>query len=1299
MEALLLRGHEALAGFRTAALMQSITNEAPDLGVVALDATYVYMLDMVEPLTDDVRAKTYALLNAVDEFAVGEGFLVTPRKGTISPWSSKATDIFRNCGLASVRRVERGIYYELRVAGGGVLDLAAAQPVLHLVHDRMTEGVYLDVADMFAHVDPAEYVEVDVLGSGRVALARANVGMGLALSEDEIDYLFDAYTAIQRNPTDVELVMFGQVNSEHCRHKIFNADWLVDGREQPRSLFGMIRNTHETRPDGVLVAYRDNSGVLEGFPDEWFEVCRDGTRVYGYSPDQVDMVMKVETHNHPTAISPYPGAATGVGGEIRDEAATGRGGKTKAGLSAFMVSNLRVPGYGMPWEKDFGEFPRRLATPLEIMTEGPIGGAGFGNEFGRPQLFGLFKTYEDLHAGRFRGYHKPIMVAGGMGNIKRGHTQKHDIPPGSLIIQLGGPAMRIGLGGGAASSMATGTNAATLDFDSVQRDNAEMQRRCQEAIDACIAFGEANPILSIHDIGAGGLSNGCPELVAETGGRFRLREVPNEDRSMSPMEIWCCEAQERYVLAIAPDSLQRFLAVCERERCPVYVIGEATGDGHLLLEDSHFDNCPIDIDLSVILGKPPKMLREGVHGPVQLKALDLEGVVVSEAVDRVLRLPAVSNKTFLITIADRSITGMVARDQMVGPYQVPIADVAVTATSFKSTNGESMAMGERTNLALLSAPASGRMAIGEALTNIAAANIGPIGNVKLSANWMCACGEPTEDTNLFDTVQAVGMELCPELGIAIPVGKDSLSMRTVWETAAGEEKKQTAPLSLVISAFAPVGDVRKTVTPDLKPGDSILIAIDLGGGRNRLGGSALAQVYNQVGNAAPDLDDPGLFVSFFDAIQELVNEGLLMAYHDRSDGGLFVTLAEMAFGGRRGIDVDLEGFGDDLLSVLFAEELGAVVQVAADNVERVYGILEKHAVDRVASQVGTPTAQAGENAVGDAVPAMRICRGDNKVLCEKVSALNRKWSELTYRMQALRDNPECAAEEFDALLDEQDPGMRFALTFDPGSAVNVSTARPRMAVLREQGINGQVEMAAAFDRAGFECVDVHMTDLIARRDRLDDYAGLVACGGFSYGDVLGAGSGWAKSILYNEELKEMFAAFFAREGTFALGVCNGCQMVSQLKEIIPGAELWPAFTRNKSEQFEARYVTVELLPSPSVLFRGMEGSRLGIPVAHGEGFADFRETGSREQAEDAGLVAARYVDSFGRPAVRYPHNPNGSPGGITGLTTSDGRVTIMMPHPERVFRTLQMSYCPEGLRGGDEGPWLRMFQNARAFVG
>jgi len=1282
-----------------AALMQAIADEAPDLGITTLDATHVYMLEMSEAMSDDVCAKSYALLNAVDAFVLGEGFLVTPRKGTISPWSSKATDIFRNCGLASVRRVERGIYYELRGKGERVLDVAAAQPILHLVHDRMTEGVYRDVSDMFAHVAPARYVEVDVLGLGRDALVEANVGMGLALSEDEIDYLFESYTSIRRNPTDVELVMFGQVNSEHCRHKIFNADWIVDGREQPRSLFGMIRNTHETHPDGVLVAYRDNSGVLEGFRDEWFEVRRDGTRTYGYSPGQVDMVMKVETHNHPTAISPYPGAATGVGGEIRDEAATGRGGKSKAGLSAFMVSNLRVPGYAMPWERDFGEFPSRLATPLEIMTEGPIGGAGFGNEFGRPQLFGLFKTYEDVHAGRYRGYHKPIMVAGGMGNIKRGHTRKHDIPTGSFVIQLGGPAMRIGLGGGAASSMATGTNAAELDFDSVQRDNAEMQRRCQEAIDACIALGEDNPILSIHDIGAGGLSNGCPELVAETGGRFRLRDVPNEDRSMSPMEIWCCEAQERYVLAIAPDSLTRFLEICERERCPVYVIGEATGDGHLLLEDSHFGNCPIDIDLSVILGKPPKMLREGVHSPVQSRALDLDGVSLQEAVDRVLRLPAVANKTFLITIADRSITGMVARDQMVGPYQVPIADVAVTATSFKTANGECMAMGERTNLALVSAPASGRMAIGEALTNIAAANIGPIGNVKLSANWMCACGEATEDTNLFDTVKAVGMELCPELGIAVPVGKDSLSMRTVWETSAGEEKKMTAPLSLVISAFAPVKDVRKTVTPDLKPGDSILIAIDLGGGRNRIGGSALTQVYNQVGNETPDLDDPGLFVSFFRAVQELVSEGLLMAYHDRSDGGLFATLAEMAFGGRRGIDVDVEGFGNDLLAVLFAEELGAVIQVAAADIERVYGILEKYAVDRVASQIGTPTIRASESAAGDAVPVIRVRWGGRDALCEKVSVLNRKWSELTYRMQALRDNPECAVEEFDGLLDEQDPGMRFALTFDPGCDVTVSAARPRMAVLREQGINGQVEMAAAFDRAGFECVDLHMTDLMSGRDRLEGYAGLVACGGFSYGDVLGAGSGWAKSILYNEELKDMFAAFFAREDTFALGVCNGCQMVSQLKDIIPGAEHWPAFTRNKSEQFEARYVTVELLPSPSVLFRGMEGSRLGIPVAHGEGLADFRETGSREQAEAGGLVAVRYVDNYGVPAERYPHNPNGSPGGITGLTTRDGRVTIMMPHPERVFRSLQMSYCPDGLLGGDEGPWLRMFQNARSFVG
>lgn len=1313
MKPLMLRGQPACAGFRLASLLENVKRASPGLGATAVEAVYVYFLDRsVEDLAPDVLAKACTLLEAQADFAADDGFLVTPRKGTISPWSSKATDIFHNCGLKDIRRVERGIHYRIVVgspsdagrvssrnrqrqrdasprARGKLLGPEELGPALQVLHDRMTEGVYRDVSDIFEHLTPPPFKTFDVLGRGREELARANVEMGLALSDDEVDYLCRAYTAIQRNPTDVELVMFGQVNSEHCRHKIFNAEWIIDGQRQERSLFDMIRTTHEKHPQGTLVAYRDNAAVVEGFEAEWFEVRRDGSRIYQYTPGRTDLIMKVETHNHPTAISPYPGAATGAGGEIRDETATGSGGKSKAGLSAFMVSNLLVPDFHMPWEKDCADFPSRLATPLQIMIEGPIGGARFGNEFGRPQLLGLFRTFEQEHNGRYRGYHKPIMAAGGMGNIKREHVLKQPIPPGALILQIGGPAMKIGLGGGAASSMATGSNIAELDFDSVQRDNAEMERRCQEVVDACIALGPANPILSIHDIGAGGLSNGCPELVSETGGRFWLRKIPNEDASMSPMEIWCCEAQERYVLAIAPASLPVFLELCERERCPVAVIGEATGDHHLSLDDERFNNKPIDVDLGVILGKPPRkvravqVLRES-HAP-----FEPVGIRIDDAVERVLRLPAVASKTFLITIADRSVTGLVARDQMVGPYQTPIADVAVTATSYTACTGEAMAMGERTPIALISGPASGRMAVGEALTNLMAANIGELGNVKLSANWMCACGEEGEDHALYETVRAVSMELCPALGISIPVGKDSVSMRTLWKASDGQARKVSSPLSLLVSAFSPVKDVRKTVTPDLKAGESALILIDLAAGKNRLGGSALAQVYNQVGSECPDLDDPGLFVSAFRAIQEMVEEGLLLAYHDRSDGGLFTTLAEMAFGGRRGVRVDVDDLGQDPLAVLFAEELGAVLQVAKVDLPIVRSILDRHGVRRVSYEIGVPRNDK----------RIVIRRGGEELYSGKTVALLRAWSELTYRMQARRDNPVCAQEEYDGLLDEGDPGLNFRVTYSPEQSFTTGGRRPRMAVLREQGINGQVEMAAAFDRAGFECVDLHMTDLLAERANLDGFAGLVACGGFSYGDVLGAGSGWAKSILFNKGLKDMFRKFFEREDTFALGVCNGCQMFSQLKDIIPGADDWPAFGRNKCEQFEARYVTVEILPSPSIFFTGMAGSRLGIPVAHGEGRADFDKTGSLQNAQAGSLVTARFVDNYGKPATRYPLNPNGSPDGVTGLTTHDGRVTILMPHPERAFRSVQMSWRPADQFRREEGPWLEMFRNARRFVG
>ena len=1289
MKPLVLQGHAALSDFRVEALKEALTAQDPNTDTASIEANYIYMIEADGPLDSDTLQKTQSLLGAALEFNGSDGFFVTPRFSTISPWSSKATDIFHNCGLSAVRRVERGIHFVLRTSSGQPLALDQAQSLLPVLHDRMTEGVYDDLSEIFAHVRPPPYREIDVLGRGCEALQAANIELGLALSDEEIDYLFRSYTAARRNPTDVELVMFGQVNSEHCRHKIFNADWIVDGETRERSLFDMIRNTHELRPEGTLIAYCDNSGVVEGFEDEWFEVARDDGYRYRYDRGQVDMIMKVETHNHPTAISPYPGAATGSGGEIRDESATGTGGKSKAGLCGFMVSNLRVPDFMMPWEKDYAEFPRRLATPLQIMTEGPLGGARFGNEFGRPQLLGLFRTFETEHNGRYRGYHKPIMIAGGMGNIKRIHVLKKDIPPGAQIVQLGGPAMRIGLGGGAASSMATGTNAEALDFDSVQRDNAEMERRCQELIDACISLKEANPILSIHDIGAGGLSNGCPELVAETGGEFWLRNVPNEDMSMSPMEIWCCEAQERYVLAILPESVDRFMAMAARERCPAHVIGQATGDNHLSLHDKQFDNMPIDIDIGVILGKPPKMLRDVKRLHEQHAPLALDGVTASDALQRVLQLPTVANKTFLITIADRSVTGMVTRDQMVGPYQTPIADMAVTVTSHNSLNGEAMAMGERTPIAVVSGPAAGRMAIGEALTNIAAANVGSIRQVRLSANWMCACGEEGEDARLYDTVHAVGMELCPKLGISIPVGKDSLSMRSVWETSDGTEQKMIAPLSLIVSAFSPVLDVRKTVTPDLKDQDSRLLYIDLGGGRNRLGCSALAQTYNQVGGEYPDVDDPELLVAFFEAVQELLTSGLLLAYHDRSDGGLAATLCEMAFGGRRGLAVDIGELGEDSLAVLLNEELGAVLQVATERLVAARDVLSRHGVLSVTHDLGA-LATDGNITI--------LCNGET-VVREKVVALNRTWSALTYQMQAHRDNPACAEQEYEGLLDENDPGMQVRLTFDPAHVPSVSSTLPRMAILREQGINGQVEMAAAFDRAGFECVDVHMTDLHSGRVRLDDFVGLVACGGFSYGDVLGAGSGWAKSILFNDRLKHAFSRFFSRTETFALGVCNGCQMLAQLRDIIPGAGDWPDFVTNTSEQFEARYVTVEIMDSPSIFFRDMKGSLLGIPVAHGEGRAEFGNADARSALEKSGLISARYVDNYGRPTERYPLNPNGSPGGITGMTTHDGRVTVMMPHPERVFRAVQLSYRPANMFEGEDGPWIRMFRNARMFVG
>lgn len=1279
----------ALTERRAAALLEAARTAAPGLDVRALAAEFWYCLECAAPLDSATQDKVCALLHAVPAAAPQAGVIVIPRKGTISPWSSKATDIFHNCGLHTVTRVERGIHYAFTCAHGGCATRVQLQPILHLLHDRMTEGVYEDISDMFDHRAPAPHREIDVLHGGMAALAQANRELGLALNDDEMAYLLAACQRMQRNPTDVELVMFGQVNSEHCRHKIFNAQWRIDGADQPQSLFAMIRTTHARNPAGTLVAYEDNAAVVEGWHDVRFEVARNGACVYHEQPAQLDVIMKVETHNHPTAIAPYPGAATGAGGEIRDESATGIGGKSTAGLCGFVVSNLRVPGFIMPWERDYAEFPTRLATPLQIMLDGPLGSANYGNEFGRPQITGMFRTYEAVYNGRYRGYHKPIMLAGGVGLIKREHARKHALMAGALIVQIGGPALRIGLGGGAASSMATGSNTADLDFDSVQRDNAEMERRCQEVIDACIALGDHNPILSIHDIGAGGLSNGCPELVAKTGGKFYLRRVPNEDTSMSPMEIWCCEAQERYVLAIAPEARERFMALCARERCPAAVIGEATGDGRLTLIDEHFNTTPIDLDISVILGKPPKMLRVVAHRHEAHAPLDLTNVTIAEAATRILRLPAVANKTFLISIADRTVSGLIARDQMVGPYQTPIADYGLTLASYRSYHGSAMAIGERTPVALVNAPASGRMAIGEALLNIAAAGPGALARVKLSANWMCACGEEGEDALLYDTVRAVALDFCPALGIAIPVGKDSLSMRTVWQTSDGTPQRMTAPLSLMVSAFAPVDDVRRAVTPELKPAASRLLLLDLGRGRNRLGCSALAQVYNQAGNDPADVDDPALLARVFQAVQDLLAQRLILACHDRSDGGLFVTLVEMAIAARRGLHIALDELGDDDLAALFSEELGVVLQIAEDQRAAVQAVLAKHDVVDITYDIGAPADS----------PVVEFTRAGKTVFGERISTLARTWSELTHHLQCLRDNAAVVQQEFEALRDERDPGMQCHLTYDPHAPYIATGARPRMAILREQGINGHVEMAACFDRAGFECMDVHMTDLLARRVTLDDMAGLVACGGFSYGDVLGAGAGWARTILFNTLLKDMFARFFARPDTFALGVCNGCQMMALLKDIIPGAEHWPHFTRNLCERFEARYVTVEIVPSPSIFFTDMAGSRLPVPVAHGEGFANFEITGSRAALEQQGLVAVRYVDNYGAPTERYPLNPNGSPGGITGVCSRDGRVTIMMPHPERLFRRVQMSYCPPQYPEGEAGPWLRMFQNARRFVG
>ncbi|BES71911.1 phosphoribosylformylglycinamidine synthase [Marinobacter nanhaiticus D15-8W] len=1294
-----LRGAPALSLFRSEKLLSQVQALVP--AVSSIYAEFMHFVDLPEALSEEDEQILNRLLTygptADTQDAEGVLFLVVPRPGTISPWSTKATDIARICGLRQIRRIERGTAFYIHA--DCKLKLEQREAIASLLHDRMTQRVFHEMGGaelLFHREEPRTPNRIPVMSGGRPALVEANQQLGLALADDEIDYLVDAFTRLERDPVDVELMMFAQANSEHCRHKIFNASWDIDGEGQEKSLFAMIKNTFEMNSEGVLSAYKDNAAVIRGaragrfYPDP-----KDGT--YRYHPEDIHILMKVETHNHPTAISPHPGSATGAGGEIRDEGATGRGSKPKAGLAGFTVSNLNIPDDIQPWEAPYGK-PERIASPLDIMIEGPIGGASFNNEFGRPNLAGYFRTFEQVAPGaageEVRGYHKPIMIAGGLGNIRADHVEKGDIPVGAKLIVLGGPAMLIGLGGGAASSMDSGSSHEDLDFASVQRDNPEMERRCQEVIDRCWQLGDANPISFIHDVGAGGLSNAMPELVKDggRGGRFELRDIPSDEPGMSPLEIWCNESQERYVLAVAPDQIERFDAICRRERCPYAVIGEATEESHLTLSDAYFDDRPVDLPMDVLFGKPPRMHRSVERASFTKAIFDSRKIDVNDAARRVLRLPSVGSKSFLITIGDRTITGLVSRDQMVGPWQVPVSDVAVTASSFDTLAGEAMAMGERTPVALIDSPASGRMAVGEVITNLAAASIENLSDIRLSANWMAAAGHPGEDENLYETVRAVGMELCPALGITIPVGKDSMSMKTVWEEDNGEQKSVTAPLSLIISGFAPVNNVRKTLTPELRTdkGETDLILIDLAAGQNRLGGSALAQVYNQVGAVAPDLDDPEDIKAFFAVIQGLNTDDKLLAYHDRSDGGMFATLVEMAFAGHTGIDIKLDGLAEEssqFARELFNEELGAVIQVRREDTPFV---LQQF----TAAGLGEHTAVVGSLNDADRI---RFTFGDQSVIDTSREEYQRLWSETSYRIQSLRDNADCAKQEYDNLLAPADPGLNVNLTFDLSEDVAApfvnSGARPKVAVLREQGVNGQVEMAAAFDRAGFDAIDVHMSDVLSGRVTLETFRAMVACGGFSYGDVLGAGEGWAKSILFNERVREQFAGFFARPDTLALGVCNGCQMLSNLHELIPGTDHWPRFVRNESEQFEARLVMVEVQESQSLILDGMAGSRMPIAVAHGEGRVEFHSSEDASQLQENGLVSLRYVSNEGHPTERYPFNPNGSAGGITGLTSQDGRVTIMMPHPERVFRTAQYSWHPDSW--GEDAPWLRLFRNAR----
>ncbi|MGE0582092.1 MAG: phosphoribosylformylglycinamidine synthase [Steroidobacteraceae bacterium] len=1303
---LVLNGAPALSPFRLAKLLERL--RALDARVQAIDARFIHVVDAARDLAAPERELLGSLLTygprapAADVAPMGRTLVVAPRPGTVSPWASKATDIAQVCGLEAVRRIERAIEY--RIAGVGALDDGALLQLAAPLHDRMTEAAFLAAADLavlFTHASAGPLRTIPRAG-GRPALDRANRELALALSDDEIDYLVAAFERLGRDATDVELMMFAQANSEHCRHKIFNADWVIDGVPMPKSLFAMIRNTHARSPRGVLSAYRDNAAVIEGTTGaRWYADPHGGA--YRRSVEPIDILLKVETHNHPTAISPFPGAATGAGGEIRDEGATGLGAKPKAGLAGFSVSHLRIPRLPQPWEAAFGK-PDRIASALDIMLEGPIGAAAFNNEFGRPNICGYFRTFE-LHgagdpAGRLRGYHKPIMIAGGVGNVRRAHVEKGEVPVGAKIVVLGGPAMLIGLGGGAASSVGSGTTSEALDFASVQRGNPEMQRRAQEVIDRCWALGDANPILLIHDVGAGGLSNAVPEVVAHSrrGARIELRAVPNDEPGMTPMEIWCNEAQERYVLTIAPGDVAQFDALCARERAPYAVIGDIDDSGRLVVHDRLTGVDVVDMPIDVLLGKPPRMLRDvralaPPRAPLAAAARATNPQALREAALRVLQFPAVADKTFLISIGDRTVGGLISRDQMAGPWQVPVADVAVTLADYEGYAGEAMAMGERAPVAVLDAPASGRLAVCEAVLNILAADIAALRDIRLSANWMAACGEPGEDAALYATVRAVGEELCPALGIAIPVGKDSLSMKTAWrEPASGADRSVVAPVSLIVSAFAPVRDARRTWTPVLRTdaGATRLLHVSLNGARRRLGGSVFAQVHGELGDECPDLDKPARLVSFAAALCTLREAGHVLAYHDVSDGGLFATLAEMAFAGRCGLDVNLPTADGSAVAQLFAEEPGVVLQVRTAALDAIRTTWRLHGLESCVREIGTPTSDM----------QVRLAVGDT-VLELPWRELREAWSRTSCEMRRLRDEPACADEEFAASCDPSDPGLSVALGFDPEDDIAAPFiargARPRVAVLREQGVNSQVEMAAVLDRAGFEPHDVHMTDLLAGTRSLAEFRGLVACGGFSYGDVLGAGEGWAKSILHHARAREEFIAYFARPDTFTLGVCNGCQMLAALKSIVPGADHWPRFVRNRSEQFEGRFSLVEIVPSPSVLFAGMAGSRLPVAVAHGEGRAEFASPEAEAAFAAAGLTGFRYIDARGAVATRYPANPNGSPLGIGAVTNIDGRVTLTMPHPERSFRAVQNSWHPHD--AGEASGWMRLFRNARAWTG